>query len=226
MTRLVDLTGRTFGRYAVIGRGMSKSGKTRWICRCECGVVRSVLADSLTREVSHSCGCWSREVSARVNTTHGHGSTKPGRVVKTHRIWASMIGRCNNPRDPGWHHYGGRGIAVCDRWKSYANFLADMGEATSGLSINRIDNNRGYEPENCRWATLAEQSRNTRRTKKITVCGVEMVLKDACRHYGLMYTDIFRRSKRYNIAASEAFFDMLERKSYPPELDRIHHAAG
>lgn len=108
-----------------------------------------------------------------------HGHTPTSRPSPTYRSWDCMIGRCERESDPGYHRYGGQGIRVCDRWRrSFAAFLADMGERPTGMSIDRLDNDRGYQPGNCRWATRREQSRNTRRNINISAFGKTMCLED------------------------------------------------
>lgn len=96
-------------------------------------------------------------------TTHGHGSARAGTRSATYISWSSMIQRTTNPRNPAWPDYGGRGITVCDRWRSFEAFLEDMGERPAGLTLDRIDVNGDYEPGNCRWATWTEQRLNQRR---------------------------------------------------------------
>jgi len=96
-----------------------------------------------------------------------HGHTAHGGMTTTYRVWAGMLSRCQNPRDTGYAYYGGRGIRVCDRWQIFANFLADKGERPEGKTLDRVDGERGYGPDNCRWATYAEQRRNQARNRAV-----------------------------------------------------------
>ena len=163
MGSFVDWSGHKFSRWTVLQRVTNgHAGQTRWLCRCECGTKKTVMAGNLTRRISESCGCLSRER----NTKHGMTNTR------LHRVWRSLRERCNNPRSRDYPKYGGRGIKVCNRWNDFENFAADMGERPSDrLSIDRINNHGHYEPGNCRWATTKQQLRNTRQNRLLTFCG-------------------------------------------------------
>lgn len=125
-----------------------------------------------------------------MNRTHGHAT---GLRTRTYRVWQSMVKRCHDPKNKRFSSYGGRGIAVCDEWRKFAGFLADMGECPDDTSIDRIDNDCGYSKANCRWATVDEQARNTSRTRMIEFNGETLCLRDWERRIGLGYGTLWRR---------------------------------
>ena len=133
-----------------------------------------------------------------MNTTgnrYVHGHTAGGKHTRTFRIWTNMLTRCQNPRASNYAYYGGRGIAVCERWLEFSAFLADMGECPDGQSIDRIDSNGNYEPANCRWATKQEQANNTRRSRILSIDGHSMTMAQASRAYGVSVGVIWARLK-------------------------------
>lgn len=156
--RLVDLSGLSFGRLTVIGRVANRGRHVYWTCRCECGGVTESKGDHLKAGAITSCGC----VRA---CSDGQSVARVGRPSPTYKSWQSMIERTSNPNHHAWRHYGGRGIAVSDRWRTSPGFLADMGERPAGLTLDRIDNDGDYEPGNCRWATVLDQNRNKRQRR-------------------------------------------------------------
>lgn len=122
-----------------------------------------------------------------------HGHAFNGLKTPTYRSWYAMVARCTNPKNKRWARYGGRGIKVCDRWLDFRNFLADMGERPVGMTLDRSDNARGYEPANCRWATAIEQGRNTARTRLIAYEGKSYPLRTLAEHFGINHEALRHR---------------------------------
>lgn len=163
MTR--DLTGQTFGRLTVLGRGEHKGRHRLWSCRCTCGAEKDVLGFNLKSGITTSCGCYRREVCAERATARmtKHGDAAGGGMTSEYRAWVDMRARCEKPQCRAFPYYGARGIKVCERWSNFATFLDDMGRRPSPRhSLDRIDNDGDYTPENCRWATRDVQSHNKR----------------------------------------------------------------
>lgn len=158
-----DLTGMKFHRLTVLGRAVQHGkGPVKWFCRCDCNHELIVEGYQLTTGGTKSCGCLRIESFVAMNTRHGMCKSPE------YNSWDAMIQRCRNPLGKNYHHYGGRGITVCERWlSSFENFYADMGpKPTPKHSIDRINNDGNYEPGNCRWATQSEQNFNKRRSLK------------------------------------------------------------
>lgn len=190
------------GRLLVVGREVKLSGsKNRvfWICKCDCGSMTSVVNDWIANGGTRSCGCLQRERTKERATTHGLSRTK------LHRAWGAMHTRCNNPNYEQWHNYGGRGISVCERWSSFEDFAADVGEPPAAhYSLDRINNERGYEPGNVRWATARQQSRNRRGLIAVEYDGRTMCLTEACEAVGLGLHTVYTRMFRHGWSAERA----------------------
>ena len=192
----MDLTGQRFGRWTVIERSKSHANEAYWVCKCDCGTIRTVRQLSLRQGVSRSCGCLQREKARKItgdrSRTHGDFGTR------LYGIWAAMKRRCYNPNTKFYHDYGGRGIAVCDEWQEYIPFkewaLANGYE--EGLTIDRIDVNGNYCPENCRWITQREQCYNTRKTRFVGYKGKKYTMKDISDITGLKIRTIQGRYER------------------------------
>lgn len=166
---LIDLSKQKFGRLTVIEKAESTpAGNIRWRCKCECGNFVNVLGSNLRKNHTKSCGCLQIESTKLANTKHGY--RRRSTTSSEYATWAQMIQRCTNPNQYKYKEYGARGIKVCDRWiESFENFISDMGNKPLPkklYSIDRINNNGDYEPNNCRWATSSQQNKNRRHFKR------------------------------------------------------------
>lgn len=180
--KIKDISGQKFGRLTVVAladrtlwRG---EGKTAWVCRCDCGQEKILTGYSFTGGGVKSCGCLQRESATVRATKHGH--RLKGKSSAAYSSWRSMMTRCENKNHHNYKNYGGRGITVCDRWKGvngFRNFLEDMGNPPSERhTIDRIDSNGDYTPQNCRWATPKQQQRNKRSNRFLEFNGQRKTL--------------------------------------------------
>jgi hypothetical protein len=160
---MIDLTGKRFGRWVVQRLASSPNPGAHWLCLCDCGTSRVVDGHGLRRGRSESCGCLFSYLKSFRMTRHGH--TNNDKQTTEYTIWRGMIRRCLDPNSTPYSWYGGRGITVCDRWKIFDNFLADMGFRPNGKTLERVNNDGNYEPGNVVWATRKEQAQN-RRTRR------------------------------------------------------------
>lgn len=170
-----------FGRLTVRSRGENR----KWNCVCVCGNAIATQKSNLRSGNTLSCGCLAREL-LRARKTHGHKCD--GRYTPEYIAWCNAIARCTNPNDKNWKNYGARGITVCDKWRySFVAFLSDVGmKPHKSLSLDRIDNSKGYEPGNCRWATRVEQGRNTRSNRRVSFDGKTLALTEWAECFGVL----------------------------------------
>lgn len=176
--KLEDLTGKRFGRLTVVelDRYSAESHGTRWICRCDCGNKKSILASCLKNGTTVSCGCYASEQKSKRSKTHGFGNSD-----RIYRIWSGIKSRCYSTSDRNFKRYGARGITVCEEWRedfmSFRKWALSNGYGDN-LSIDRIDNNGAYSPENCRWTDKKTQSNNRRTNVYISYRGEARTLAE------------------------------------------------
>jgi len=193
----VNVIGRRFGRLVVEDTQKFSSkpcGKSSYhhLCRCDCGTVKWIRSDCLLRKnkSTQSCGCLHKDRLSNMNTKSGISDTRD------YWTYRNMLKRCYDKNNSEYHNYGARGVLVCDRWlgpDGFVNFISDMGRKPSGLTLDRIDNNGSYSPQNCRWATVEEQNNNMRRTPKVAYNGKVRKLKEVCSELSLPYRIIYNR---------------------------------
>lgn len=179
------MIGQRFTRLTVVSEAPQKHGR-RWFCLCDCGGEKIAHQSNLKRGLTRSCGCLRRETTVARTTTHGHSRKRNWNP--TYSSWAAMVDRCRSEDRDNSPHYRDRGIKVCERWHRFENFLADMGERPDGRTLDRIDVDGNYEPDNCRWATRSEQMRNKRTNLIVEYQGRQMCLAEAAELSGVPYS--------------------------------------
>lgn len=206
MGKFVDRTGQSFGRLRVVERaGTNTLKKVLWKCRCECGTIVVVPSGGLVTGNTTSCGCYRKDVITK------HGGWKNS----SYNTWRAMIRRCHNKEDKDYPRYGARGITVCDPWLSYSNFVRDMGEPEGNQTLDRIDGEKGYFKENCRWASPFLQAVNSQRARSSTgYRGVSLYRKG-----NKFIANITHRGKRYY---SKLFSSPEEAFRARKQLELIH----
>lgn len=182
MGAALDITGGRFGRLLAISKAPRSNGnnpRTQWNCRCDCGNEVVVGTMNLVRGRARSCGCAQKQIVTRLNTKHGKSKSSE------YKAWRAMTARCTIKSNASYANYGGRGIQVCERWKSFENFYADMGDRPVGMTIDRFpDKNGNYEPGNCRWATREQQDTNKRTNIYVTWNGKTMTYSQWAKELG------------------------------------------
>ena len=201
MGTLIDLTGQRFGRWTVVARaGADSAGKnSTWLCRCDCGNEKIVSKVSLKNGSSKSCGCYNSELEKqRIKVLHDQRRGEYPRIDRLFRIWRKMRNRCLSPQNCSFKDYGGRGIEICSEWDNFYEFqewaLNSGYEPT--LTLDRIDVNGNYSPENCRWVNIKVQERNKRKTIWLTLNGTKKSMADWSDEVGISWKTLHSRYVR------------------------------
>lgn len=195
-TKCVDMTGKRFYFLTVLRETEVRLGNhIGWLCRCDCG--KEIIASGAPiRAGKHkSCGCKKRTLISASRIAHGHSNKGDanGSPTRTYTTWTNMLKRCRSQKHKSFKEYGGRGIRVCDKWSSFQGFLDDMGERPEGMTLGRIDNNKGYYKENCRWETHKQQARNRRNSRTLTYSGSTRTIAEWSEITGLRFDTLVKR---------------------------------
>jgi len=188
----LNLTDGKFGRLLVLRESEIRiSGRVCWVCRCECGTIKVVSGNLLTESKTRSCGCLRSELRTERNIKHGFCGTPE------YKAWKDMKSRCNDENRTDYKRYGGRGIKVCKEWMdSFSKFISNMGLKPSPKhSLDRINNDGDYRPNNCRWGTIREQANNKRNNRILVIKGRSKTLAEWCLIYGANRDKIKSRLK-------------------------------
>lgn len=196
-----DITGLKFNRLTVVSldQTVGRGGRRYWVCLCDCGEVVRVTTNKLRNGTTKSCGCYAADCLREMRYKHGKVKTPE------FKTWTEMRQRCTNQNNLGYKNYGARGITVCERWESFEVFLEDVGIRPSpDFSLERVDNNKGYSPENCIWADKTVQARNRRNNLNYTYGGKTQCLSAWCEHFDLDRDTVYQRIRTLGWAFEKA----------------------
>lgn len=207
MNRIEDLVGKKFSRLTVLlFLGIIKK-KYLWECMCDCGNKKVVRGENIKNGTTKSCGCLIKETAIKTHTSHGKTGTR------TYHQWSGMIQRCKSTNIKTRKSYLDKNIKVCDQWLKFENFYKDMGECPDGLTLERIDNNKGYSKENCKWASRKEQNRNKSQNIKITYNSKTQVLTDWAKELQISFSTLQARIQKMGWTIERSFTEKVNRKN-------------
>jgi hypothetical protein len=207
--KAIDITGQRFGRLIALKCVTPKKGSIarKWLCFCDCGTLKEINQSALRSELTRSCGCLFKEVRAAQPSPKGnhiHGMSKSPEFW----TWINAKRRCHDPNHPYYKSYGARGITMCEEWRnSFQAFFNEVGTRPKGMTLERIDNSKGYEPGNCKWATWKEQAQNKRRRIDhyvVTLNGITGILKEVCKANGIARNRVHHFVVRKGMSPQEA----------------------
>lgn len=194
MPAFQDLTGKKFGRLTAIKRDFTKK-RTAWLCKCECGNTKIVTSTHLKSGLTKSCGCLQKERAIEAKTKHKQSSTS------LYHRWKAIKQRCHNPNNKRYYQYGGRGIKMCDEWRNdfltFEKWAYDNGYKEE-LTLDRIDNDKGYAPSNCRWTSYTEQARNRSITVTVLHKGKAVSLGEISNICNINYNTLYTRYEKFD----------------------------
>lgn len=199
-SKVSNITGRKFGLLTVENFSHIKNKNAWWNCLCECGNRVKLRGNSLKIGNTKSCGCATNRLKSEGHTTHGHNT----KISPEYRSWNKMKDRCGNPKSTCFKDYGGRGITFCERWTNFVWFLEDMGSRPDGTTLERIDNDKPYCKENCRWATRKDQQHNKRNTVFVTYMGTQYGLHELTEKFGFPPGVLYKRIHRMGWTVEQA----------------------
>lgn len=209
--RFIDMKDQRFERLTVLSVFSRGPKDIRWLCRCDCGTEKFINGFSLRKGLVKSCGCLKSEMIAARSTKHGKATRK--NTASEYNIWSAMLGRCYTPTNTSYKRYGGRGIKVCERWHTFENFYADMGQKPPGTSIGRINGDGNYEPSNCRWETVHEQSNNRKNNRVLEFNGRRETIANWAKLTGIHAGTIGSRLRLLNYSVERALTQPVKRLS-------------